>query len=53
MFELRCKLTKVKMNMKGMYNQFECKICEKEEQSHIQLYKCDKIQEIRKQENMI
>ena len=46
-FRLRCKLTNVKMNMNGMYDQFQCQICEKEEESQIHIYECNKIWEIR------
>ena len=51
-FKLRCKVTNVKMNMKGMYNQFQCQICEEEEESQFHIYECNKIWEIRKEENM-
>ena len=37
----------VKMNMKGLYNQFQCQICDKEEESQIHIYESNKIWEIR------
>ena len=50
-FKLRCKVMNVKMNLKNMYDSYECQICEEEEESQIHIYQCKKIWEIRKQEN--
>ena len=38
--------------MKGMYDQFQCQICEKEEESQIHIYECIKIWETRYEEIM-
>ena len=50
-FKLRCKVMNVKMNLKNMYDSYECQICEEEEESQIHIYQCKKIWEIRNQEN--
>ena len=51
-FKLRCKVTNGKINMKGMYDQFQCQIWEKEEESQIHIYECIKIWETRYEEIM-
>ena len=47
-FKMRCKVTIVKMNLKGQYENFECEACLLEEESQEHVYKCE---EILKQQN--
>ena len=52
-FKLRCKVTGVKMNMKGNYNDLNCRACKMEEESQSHILKCDKLNEgVRSIENI-
>ena len=44
---MRCRVTKVKMNMKGSFHDYECKSCLKENESQDHIYHCSEIWKIR------
>ena len=39
-FKLRCRVTDLKTNMKGIYDSYECQICENEEETQEHILKC-------------
>ena len=49
-FKLRCRITKVKMNMKSWYDTFECSVCLDEDESQEHVYNCKEILKIRRYE---
>ena len=46
-FRLRCRMTNVKMNLKGAYDNLECTACGLEEETQIHLVNCQKLNEKR------
>ena len=46
-FQMRSRVTKVKMNMKSSFDQYECKSCYKENESQDHIYECSEIWKIR------
>ena len=42
-FKIRSRVTDVKLNYRGKYENFECRICQKEEESQNHLYECSEI----------
>ena len=50
---LRSRVTKVKLNLRGNYENLECRICKKEEESQKHVYECDEIRKIRKSNDKI
>ena len=42
-FRLRCRETKVKMNLKSWYDTYECTVCLDEDESQEHVYKCTEI----------
>ena len=39
-FKLRCRVTDTKMNKKGLYDDYECDICENEDESPKHILEC-------------
>ena len=52
-FEIRSRVTKVKSNLRGNYENLECRICKKEEESQKHVYECDEIRKISKSNDKI
>jgi hypothetical protein len=52
-FQLRSAMTNVKMNFKGKYSDFECEICEQENETQKHLLECRELPEIEINEKMI
>ena len=52
-FKLRCKVTNLKMNAKGIHDEFDCEICKTEEESQKHIFECKQIYQMKgeKQEN--
>ena len=50
-FKMRCKVIKLKMNMKSMYEEYECRVCRKENETQEHIYQCKKIFEYRETTN--
>ena len=50
-FKLRSRVTDVKMNMKGLYDMFECEACGKEDESQKHVLECDEILKLNKEYN--
>ena len=46
-FKLRCRSTKVKMNLEDIYDNLECTACGLEEESQIHIIQCKKLNENR------
>ena len=46
-FRMRCKVTNVKMNMKGLYDNHECEVCLSDEETQKHIYECKEIWKIR------
>ena len=42
-FKIRSRVTDVKLNYRGKYENLECRVCKKEEESQKHLYECDDI----------
>ena len=42
-FKLRCRVTDLKTNLKGIYDSYECKLCENEEETQEHILKCKEI----------
>ena len=48
-FQMRCNVTKLKMNLKGLYDTYECEVCLNKDESQEHIYKCEEIWKIRKE----
>ena len=48
-FQMRSNVTKLKMNLKGLYDTYECRVCLNEDESQEHIYKCEEIWKIRKE----
>ena len=48
-FKLRCQVTNIKVNLKGMYDDLACTACEKEEENQKHIIEC---QELNENENL-
>ena len=42
-FKIRSRVLNVKMNLPGMYDSFECEICEKNDETQKHIYECTEI----------
>ena len=42
-FKLRCQMTNLKVNMKGKYDNVECRACKKENESQKHVFECNAI----------
>ena len=53
-FKIRSRVLDVKMNLKGIYDTYECDVCLKDEESQKHIYECKEIWKIReiRQENI-
>ena len=51
-FQIRSKVMNLKMNMKGKFEKFECSICFIEEETQEHVYLCEKIWNLKKQNNL-
>ena len=47
-FEMRSRVTKVKVNFRGNYENLECRICKNEEESQTHVYDCEELRKMRK-----
>ena len=45
-FQLRCRTTRTKMNMKGMYETYECRACGEENETQIHVLQCKTLQDM-------
>ena len=52
-FKMRCNMTKVKINMKGMYDTFECGVCLKDDETQEHIYTCKEIWKMREENSEI
>ena len=52
-FRLRCRVIDIKTNVKGAYDSFECKVCNKEEETQEHILKCEVITEMKKLKKLI
>ena len=46
-FQIRSKVTNVKMNLKGLYDSFECEVCKDEDETQKHIYECKQIWKIK------
>ena len=51
-FRMRCQVVNLKMNMKGIYDEYECKVCEEENETQEHIYECREIWKMRKKEQI-
>ena len=49
-FKLRCKVTEVKVNLKGSYDYLECGACGLEEESQKHIIQCEKLNQVKRTE---
>ena len=49
---IRCRETKVKMNLQGLYDSYQCEICMKEDESQEHIYNCREILKRKENENV-
>ena len=49
-FKLRSKVMRVKMNMKGLYDTYECGVCLIEDESQKHIYECEEVWKMRGEE---
>ena len=47
-FKIRCREIHVKMNLQGLYDSFECKICQEEIETQEHVYRCKEIWKLSK-----
>ena len=52
-FKLRCRVTEVKTNMKGSYENFQCDLCNNEEETQEHILDCMKIVSMRNEKDVI
>ena len=52
-FKLRCRVTEVKTNMKGSYENFQCDLCNNEEETQEHVLNCMKIVSMRNEKDVI
>jgi hypothetical protein len=52
-FQLRSAVTDVKVNFKGMYSEFECEICEKENETQKHMLECKELLDMENKEKTI
>ena len=52
-FQLRSEMTNVKMNFKGMYSEFECEICEKENETQKHMLECKELLQMENNEKNV
>ena len=52
-FQLRSAMTDVKMNFKGKHSEFECEICEKENETQKHMLECKKLLQMENKEKTI
>ena len=45
-FKLRTQMTNVKMNLRGIYENFQCEICFEEDESQQHIMECSKLNKI-------
>ena len=45
-FKIRSRGTDVKLNYRGKYENLECRVCKKEEESQKHLHECDEVYQI-------
>ena len=50
-FEMRSRVTDVKLNFRGKYENLECRVCKSNEESQKHVYECNEIMKIRKIKN--
>ena len=48
-FKLRCRVTETKMNMKGMYDEHDCRACGKINENQEHIIQCEEILQINKE----
>ena len=46
-FQLRCRVTRLKMNLKGLYDTYECQVCMNDDESQEHINKCTEIWRVR------
>ena len=51
-FKLRCKVTEVKVNLKGSYDFLECGACGLEEESQKHIIQCEKLNQTKTKEEI-
>jgi hypothetical protein len=51
-FKLRCKVTEVKVNLKGSYDYLECRACGLEEENQKHIIHCEKLNQSKKTEEI-
>ena len=42
-FQLRCHVARLKMNVKGLYDTYQCEVCMNEDESQKHIYRCPEI----------
>ena len=52
-FKLRCRMTDVKANFRGLYETYECEICEKYEETQEHILNCSEINIMKKDNEII
>ena len=50
-FKMRCREMKVKMNLKGAYDTFECEVCQDEDETQEHVYNCKEIWKLKEYDN--
>ena len=49
-FQLRCRTTRTKMNMKGMFDSYECRACGESNETQIHVIQCKTLQDMNKED---
>ena len=52
-FKLRCRVTETKINLKGMFDSFECDLCGKDDESQEHILKCIELVSMNKEIDVI
>ena len=49
-FQLRCRTTRAKMNIKAMYDTYECRACGEKNETKIHVIQCNTLQDMNKKD---
>ena len=52
-FKMRCRVTEIRNNLKGLYDSYECEVCNKEEETQEHILNCKEINKVENNEKRI
>ena len=52
-FEMRCRVTEIRNNLKGLQDSYECEVCNEEEETQEHILNCKEINKVENNEKRI